>query len=175
MKKLLVLFLITAILLCFGACSSKPDKQPEVDTTPEVVEDTGPDVTDEDTVEDDKPTTPAPRSPLTLDDMYLYDSKGKKTDMTHISMLDTEHSTLRGVKISDSVSILAEKYLLSEFKVVDLETGESEVANEQNILKEGSLDITARMDIDGIAYFLSFTVNDQEFFMISVFATEIQS
>jgi len=104
--------------------------------------------------------------------MYIYDSHGQKTDLTSIAhLLDTEHATFRGVKPGDPVSILAEKYILDELRVQKLSGAyDPQTATSENILWDEDLDISGRLDIEGVTYFLNFTISDGMVFSISVHA-----
>jgi len=121
--------------------------------------------------------------PISLADFYIYDSKGQKiehAELSHISTLDKDHATFRGVKAGDKVTVLADKYDLSEFMVRVLgEDSPEKVATKENIvIGKGSLHISTRMDVGGVnnlSYFLSFTVVDDEIFMVSVSAIGVDA
>ena len=142
MKKVLTLTLCATVLLCLSACQINLFGGSSKDSP----------------------------APLSIEDMYIYDSDGNRTDLSSIAdKLDTEHSTFRGVKPGDHVSVLADKYILSDFQVMDLFADDpSQVGDKDNILWEGTLDIKGRLDIDDTSYFLSFTVDDHKIFTIFV-------
>jgi len=162
MKKLLALILVGVMVFCVSACTTKPVEESTQATADNTVQDTGQNT-------GSQPNAPAP---LSIDDMYLYDSNGQRTDITSIGyLLDTEHATYRGVKPGDPVSILAEKYILEELRVLKLsEEYNPQIATRENILWDDDLDISGRLDIEGFSYFLSFTISDGIVFSISVHA-----
>ena len=142
MKKTLLLTIVVFVLLILTGC--KPDSGP--------VSDPG-----------KKP------EPLGEADIYIYDKDGQKTDKNHIGiLLEDDYVTYRGVHTGDSVKVIADKYILSDFEVVSLET-ERTTATLENIGGEEFQDISADFMVNGKKYSLSFTINEDTITMISVY------